>query len=475
MSSGKIMVVEDDATLSEALSETLSLAGYDVTTACDGVDALEKLQDSQFNLVVSDIQMPNMDGHSLLKKIRQKESALPVMLMTAYGSIQQAVDAMHDGAVDYMVKPFEAEVLVNMVSRYIGEPDITTSTMIAEDTESKKTLSLAKKLAQSNITAMITGESGVGKEVLAQYIHTHSDRADLPFVAINCAAIPENMLEATLFGYEKGAYTGAYKACPGKFEQAQGGTLLLDEITEMDLGLQAKLLRVLQEKQVERLGGNKVIELDVRIIATSNRDVLSYVKAGKFREDLYYRINVFPLMILPLWKRKGDVMPLAMSLLKKYSLVAKHAIPKISSAAQELLFKHRWPGNVRELDNVVQRALLLSDENLIDAEHIHFENTTEEPALMSNAESEIAESNVTTIDSSVIQQTSDNVDSNNSLGNDLRKREWTVILDTIKAVRGSRKNAAEKLGISQRTLRYKLAKMRDEGIVIPDRYSVEAV
>ena len=251
MSTASVMVVEDDSELREALSETLTLAGYSVATASDGQDALRQLDERQFDLIVSDIQMPRMDGHNLLKKVKSNHPDLPVMLMTAYGSIQQAVDAMRDGAIDYMVKPFEAEVLVNMVSRYATQPRSEVTDVIASDAQSKQLFVIAKRVAQSDATVMITGESGVGKEVLARYVHQQSSRADQPFVAINCAAIPENMLEATLFGYEKGAYTGAYKACPGKFEQAQGGTLLLDEITEMDLGLQAKLLRVLQEREVD--------------------------------------------------------------------------------------------------------------------------------------------------------------------------------------------------------------------------------
>ena len=264
MSTANVMVVEDDSDLREALNETLTLAGYQVAIASDGQEALRQLEDQQFDLIVSDIQMPHMDGQTLLKKVKSQHPDLPVMLMTAYGSIQQAVDAMRDGAVDYMVKPFEAEVLVNMVSRYATQDRSQLTDVVANDVQSKQLFQIAKRVAQSDATVMITGESGVGKEVLARYIHQHSARAEQAFVAINCAAIPENMLEATLFGYEKGAYTGAYKACPGKFEQAQGGTLLLDEITEMDLGLQAKLLRVLQEREVERLGGTRMIELDER-------------------------------------------------------------------------------------------------------------------------------------------------------------------------------------------------------------------
>lgn len=453
MSVAQLLVVEDDVELLEALSETLQSAGYSVTQAKDGCDALHVLEDNIFDLIVTDIQMPNMDGHILLKKVKEKFPELPVMLMTAYGSIQQAVDAMRDGAVDYMVKPFEAEVLVNMVSRYAGRPEIAGTDMIAEDPKSKEMLSIANRVAQSNATVMITGESGVGKEVLAQYIHTHSTRSGQPFIAINCAAIPENMLEATLFGYEKGAYTGAYKACPGKFEQAQGGTLLLDEITEMDQGLQAKLLRVLQEREVERLGGTKVIELDVRVIATSNRNVRNYVSEGRFREDLFYRLNVFPINICSLVDRQGDTISLARRIIEKTCKQLNIAIPDLSKAAQKKLLTHDWPGNVRELDNVVQRALVLFGDGVLTEKDIHFELGV--PSVVQTGLT--GKENV---------QNSIEVD---SLNTEVKQKEWNVIITTISAVNGSRKQAAEKLGISQRTLRYKLAKMREAGVSVPGR------
>ncbi len=453
MSVAQIMVVEDDVDLLEALSETLESAGYDVTQAKDGRDALKIIENNCFDLVVTDIQMPNMDGHVLLKKIKEKTPELPVMLMTAYGSIQQAVGAMRDGAVDYMVKPFEAEVLVNMVSRYAGQPDVMGADMIAEDPKSKEMLSIASRVARSTATVMITGESGVGKEVLAKYIHSHSKRSEQPFVAINCAAIPENMLEATLFGYEKGAYTGAYKACPGKFEQAQSGTLLLDEITEMDKGLQAKLLRVLQEREVERLGGTKVIELDVRVIATSNRNVHEYVAEGKFREDLFYRLNVFPINIHSLVDRQGDTIALTKRIIEKTCKQLNVAIPDLLECAKKKLLSHTWPGNVRELDNVVQRALVLFGKDVLTEDDIHFElgDPVSRPAGLLHNASVSFESR------------------GESLNSEVKQKEWNVIVTTIAEVNGSRKKAAEKLGISQRTLRYKLAKMREAGVSIPGR------
>lgn len=456
MDTATILIVEDDQELLEALSDTLKLAGYNIKTAVNGEQALSVLDQFEVNLVVSDIQMPVMDGHKLLKTIRAQYHDTPVMLMTAYGTIQQAVDAMRDGAVDYLVKPFEAEVLVNMVSHYIGQPDETSDELIAMDDKSMELVRLARKVADSDATVMITGESGVGKEVLAKFIHRQSGRAGKPFVAINCAAIPENMLEATLFGYEKGAYTGAYKASPGKFELANGGTILLDEISEMDPGLQAKLLRVLQEKEVERLGGNRVIELDVRVLATSNRDMRRAVSANEFREDLFYRLNVFPLHISPLRERKDDIAPIAAQLLERYAVSAGRGIPQLTAQARAKLRHYDWPGNVRELDNVIQRCLILQSGDYVDADDIQTElsaSSAGNSELIGTADKEQAD----------------------TLNSDLKLREWDLILNAIKEARGSRKITAERLGISQRTLRYKLARMRDAGISIPGTSDIEIV
>ncbi|HEY5717546.1 MAG TPA: sigma-54 dependent transcriptional regulator, partial [Motiliproteus sp.] len=262
---GRVLVVEDDADLREALCDTLELAGYDFVAADSGEAALAQLAQQSVEMVVSDVNMGGMDGHALLAQLRQRFPALPVLLITAYGQVDRAVDAIRNGAVDYLLKPFEPEALLQIVARYVDsslqrgdgvEP-------VAEEASSRQLLQLARRVAETDSTVLILGESGTGKEVLAQYIHRHSPRAAQPFVAINCAAIPENMLEATLFGHEKGSFTGAYASAPGKFEQANGGTLLLDEISEMDVGLQAKLLRVLQEQEVERIGGRQVIKLDV--------------------------------------------------------------------------------------------------------------------------------------------------------------------------------------------------------------------
>ena len=444
MSQLKVLIVEDDSALRDALCATVELAGFGVKSAENAMQALQLIEAQSFNLVVSDVQMKGMDGHALLQKVKASIPELPVVLMTAYGTIQKAVESMHNGAADYLVKPFDAEVLIDMIGRYLpschDDPEL-----VAEDQATRKLAALARRVASTDATVMISGNSGTGKEVFSQLIHRHSARADGPFVAINCAAIPENMLEASLFGYEKGAFTGAYQARAGKFEQAQGGTLLLDEISEMDLGLQAKLLRVLQEREVERLGGREVIGLDVRVLATTNRNMREEVAAGRFREDLFYRLNVFPLHLAPLCQRKADILPLTSRLIRKYSPEGG-SVPHLSKQAQQALLDHPWPGNVRELDNVIQRALILLNSEQVEVDDLCFELDV---AALS------------------VQTSPATTGAADGLDGDLKSREFELILDALRVDNGSRKAAAERLGISPRTLRYKLARMREQGIAVP--------
>ncbi|TKB04952.1 sigma-54-dependent Fis family transcriptional regulator [Alteromonas portus] len=444
MSKTTILIVEDDAGLREALLDTLLLGNYSVVAADCAEQALMMLSSQNVDLVVSDIQMGEMSGLTLLKSIKSKYPNVPVLLMTAYATIDDAVQAMRDGATDYLSKPFAPEVLLNLVGRYAPAQKIESRTPIVADPSSLKLLELSRKVAKSEATVMVMGPSGSGKEVLSRYIHDQSPRSDAPFVAINCAAIPENMLEATLFGYEKGAFTGAIQACPGKFEQAQDGTLLLDEITEMDLALQAKLLRVLQEREVERLGGRKTVKLNVRVIATSNRDLRKAVDAGEFREDLYYRLNVFPIEWRPLAQRPGDIVPLAEHLVQRHASSQGLGTIRLSAAARNKLSQYSWPGNVRELENVVQRALILCENNEIDASDLMIDEDMSAPLEV------------------VQEQVEDN-----KLGSELRYQEHQIILDTLVSCNGKRKDVAEKLGISPRTLRYKLARMREDGIEVP--------
>ena len=465
-----ILVVEDDEALREAIVDTLDMGGYNIIEADNGRAALAQLATDELreiDIVISDVQMPKMDGHQLLKQIKRHYD-IPVLLMTAYGTISKAIEAMKDGAVDYLVKPFEAEVLVSVVSRYVGKT-VEDHQMIAESESMKQIQQLAKRVANSEATVMIGGASGTGKEVLARFIHNNSSRADKPFVAINCAAIPENMLEATLFGYEKGAFTGAYKASTGKFEQAQGGTLLLDEISEMDLGLQAKLLRVLQEREVERLGGQELIALDVRVLTTSNQNMHLQVQQHKFREDLFYRLNVFPITIPNLKDRKEDIIPLAIHIVNKMAKQNGVAIPEITPQAAEKLINHTWPGNIRELDNVIQRAFILHLDDVITPHDIPMEiipDLSQDQALRDNVVVNFEKP------ASVLTKESSKV-SSASLNDELRGREFDKILEILHSTMGNRKMAAEQLGISQRTLRYKLAKMRDNGITIPGGFGVK--
>jgi len=451
----KVLLVEDDRSLREALADTLLLAGHDYHAVGSAEEALQAVEREAFSLVVSDVNMPGMDGHQLLGLLRARQPQLPVLLMTAHGAVERAVDAMRQGAADYLVKPFEPKALLDLVSRHalgcVGVAD--SDGPVAVEPASAQLLELAARVARSDSTVLISGESGTGKEVLARYIHQQSHRASQPFIAINCAAIPDNMLEATLFGHEKGSFTGAIAAQPGKFEQADGGTLLLDEISEMPLGLQAKLLRVLQEREVERVGARKPIALDIRVVATTNRDLAGEVAAGRFREDLFYRLSVFPLAWRPLRERTADILPLAERLLNKHVNKMKHAPAKLSPEAQVCLTGYPWPGNVRELDNAIQRALILQQGGLIQPQDF----------CLTGAVTFGTAPSVVPVQP-LVREIEVEAESAGALGDDLRRREFQMIIDTLRTERGRRKEAAEKLGISPRTLRYKLAQMRDAGM-----------
>ncbi|WP_085677772.1 MULTISPECIES: sigma-54 dependent transcriptional regulator [unclassified Pseudomonas] len=447
----KVLLVEDDRVLRQALGDTLEIGGFAFDAVGSAEEALQAVEGEAYSLVVSDVNMPGMDGHQLLAQLRRHQPQLPVLLMTAHAAVERAVEAMRQGAADYLVKPFEPKALLSLVERHAAGRLAATEHEgpVACEAASRQLLELAARVARSDSTVLICGESGTGKEVLARYIHQQSPRAAQPFVAINCAAIPDNMLEATLFGHEKGAFTGAIAAQAGKFEQAEGGTLLLDEISEMPLGLQAKLLRVLQEREVERVGGRKPIALDIRVLATSNRDMAGEVAAGRFREDLFYRLSVFPLAWQPLRERSGDILPLAERLLARHVAKMKHAPVRLSAEARACLQAHAWPGNVRELDNALQRALILQQGGVIEAADFCLAGAIPLSAGV-----------VATVSPSPEEVTVDS----GGLGDDMRRHEFQMIIDTLRAERGRRKEAAEKLGISPRTLRYKLAQMRDAGL-----------
>jgi two-component system response regulator FlrC len=462
-----ILVVEDDEALRDALLITLETAGHKASGADGGPAALALIERQSFHMVVSDLRMSPMDGLRLLGEIRQRKPGLPVLLMTAFGDVDKAVAAMRGGACDFMMKPFEPKALLEQIERYAIPP--VSEGVIAADARTREVLLLAARVAKTDATVLLTGESGTGKEVFARYIHDQSPRAKGPFVAINCAAIPDNLLEATLFGYEKGAFTGAQSAQAGKFEQADKGTLLLDEISEMPLGLQAKLLRVLQEREVERVGGKKPVMVDIRVVATSNRDMAAEVAAGRFREDLFYRLNVFPLFIPALRERPGDIVPLARHFLAMHG-ARLGRMAQIGSGAAAILAAHRWPGNVRELENVMQRALILAPGDSIESEHLLLPASAAPvstatvsavppaPSLVDH----VAQPALQAIPQAIVSSATSVVSTN------MKDLERQHILDTLAKVGGSRKKAIELLGISERTLRYKLAQYREEGLLGDD-------
>lgn len=450
-----VLVVDDDEDILRLLTMRLRARGFRVTAVGSAEQALAQIAVDPPRVVVSDVRLPGQDGLALFEEIRRTRPTLPVILLTAHGNIPDAVDATSRGVFGYLTKPFDSQILLEKIDRalMVSAPsspagDETPATVQGDDawmagvvfrsSRMAELMAEARMVAASDASVLIRGESGTGKEVLARFIHRHSPRVEQPFIAINCAAIPDNLLEATMFGYEKGAFTGAAQAQAGKFEQAQGGTLLLDEISEMPLALQAKLLRVLQEREVERVGGSKAIPLDVRIIATTNRDMQVEVAKGGFREDLYYRLNVFPLKILPLRERKQDILPLARRFLNDMASAMGRGGLRLDTASEQAMLDYGWPGNVREMENVIQRAVILAPAEVVKPEHLHLPSR---PAAQVNGEA----------------------DRNNDEGSaqDLKSLEKAHIMTTLASVNGSRKLAAQKLGMSERTLRHKLQQYRE--------------
>lgn len=433
-----VLIVDDEPSMRVALSATLQSEGYPVLTASNGEEALEictnRSQESPFSAILTDIKMPGLSGIDLFHHVRRKWSTIPVILMSAFGTVEGAVEAMKSGAFDYLVKPFAEDALLTTLQKALNhkkaEPLIKRSgqkQIVTEDPGMKKMLKMAEVVAASQASVLIQAESGTGKELLARFIHDRSPRAHRPFVAINCAAVPEALLESELFGYEKGAFTGASAKKAGRFELAHMGTLLLDEVSEMHYSLQAKLLRVLQEREVDILGSKSTLPINIRVIATTNRPLLNEVKAGRFREDLYYRLNVFPLSIPPLRERVGDIPTLTEHFVKLGALKNGKATPYITPEALLALKSMPWPGNVREFENIIERALLLAEDGVITRDHLLFPETGQDPA-------EAAQSPVTTV----------------------WEAERSLILDTLTQVSGNRTHAARILGISIRTLRNKL-------------------
>ena len=443
--SKKILIVDDEPEMRLALQTTLKREKFQLACVEDGKQALEKMEDNDFDLVLTDVRMPKLNGLELLRSVKEKFPETKVVMMTAYGTIDNAVEAMKEGAFDYLIKGsgFSADVLVSTVKRAFLEPGSFTppvprsspqleslgemTRIITQNEEMKKLLKFAKNVSYSKSTVLIIGETGTGKELFARYIHQCSPRSEKPFMAVNCAALPEGLLESELFGHEKGSFTGATDNKEGKFELANNSSLLLDEVTEMSLALQAKLLRVLQEHEVDKIGGRMPISVDVRVIATSNREIRRRIQDQQFREDLYYRLNVVPLNLIPLRERIDDIPVLVESFINQFCQENGKPCLKIDSATLTLLKKYRWPGNVRELGNIVERSCLMCQDDIILPSHLFFD---EELQSKENGTPR--------------------------LSGTIYEMEKELIMQTLEEVNGNKTKAADSLGISIRTLRNKL-------------------
>ncbi len=455
MKDRQILVVDDEAKMRRVLEIMLQKMGHRVLSAENGREALAIFQAKQVDLVITDLRMPEMDGIALLTSLRAQQSDVPVVVITAHGTIETAVTAMKHGACDYILRPFDIEVLELAVNKALSGAEVVRqnsflkqeisrgwNAFIGTSQAMQTVYDLIQRVGPSKASVLITGETGTGKELAARAIHDASPRRDNLFVPINCAAIPADILESELFGYEKGAFTGALKERIGKFELADGGTIFLDEITEMPLALQAKLLRVLQENTIERLGGNRVVKLDIRVIAATNRDPLAGVRDGKLREDLYYRINVFSIELPPLRERTDDIAGLVEHFIAKLGHATAHT--RLTARALEGLLAYPWPGNVRELENMVERALILSGGEPLDEQHFLLQarpgDTRPVPSALP-AESPKAPA---------------------ALNQAVEDLEARLIDDALAQAQGNKAKAAALLDISERTLWYKLKKLRPD-------------
>jgi DNA-binding NtrC family response regulator len=444
--SKNILIVDDESEMRVALETTLKRENYQLTCAEDGQQALDLFNNRNFDLVLTDVRMPKLSGLELLRAVKECSPKTPVVMMTAYGTIDNAVEAMKEGAFDYLIKGsgFSADVLVSTVKRAFLNPQdyvpparptgfidsgglAGTKKIVTQNEEMIKLLKFAENIAYSKSTVLIMGETGTGKELFARYIHQCSPRADKTFMAVNCAALPEGLLESELFGHEKGSFTGATENKEGKFQLAHQSSLLLDEVTEMSLPLQAKLLRVLQEHEVDKVGGKAPIPVDVRVIATTNREIRRRIQDQEFREDLYYRLNVVPLNLIPLRERKDDIPLLAEFFMKQFCHENSRSPLKIDPATLTLLQKYRWPGNIRELGNIIERTCLMCQGNTLLPSHLFFD---EEP--LSSGKREAMPTGT------------------------IYEMEKELILQTLEEFNGNKTKAADSLAISIRTLRNKL-------------------
>ncbi len=434
-----ILVVDDEPAQRQFLSGSLGRE-YSVTAAADGLEATQLLESRSYDLIITDERMPRMNGLDLIRWIRERTPEIPIIVLTAYGSIETAVDAIKLGAQEYLTKPLKSpDELRLVVKRVLSHRSLRDqnllhqaeaeqqfpSDIIASSDPMKQALALAAQVAARPTTVLLTGESGVGKEVVARFIHRRSPRAEEPFVAINCAALAENLLESELFGHEKGAFTGAIQSRRGRFEMAHGGTLFLDEIAEMSVNLQAKLLRVLQEQQFERVGGTRAILVDVRVIAATNKDLKHAIEEKTFREDLYYRLNVFPIHLPALRERREDILPLAEHFARKIAARMGRSFSSFSPEARTVLQRHHWPGNVRELQNAVERALIVTEDDILEPADLPLQPFSSPTPQMHPPPT-------------------------------LAEIERTAILEALTRNNGERRATAHELGISLRTLQYRL-------------------
>lgn len=441
----KILVTDDESIMRDLVVDTLSMLGHHCTSYGDPMTALDHIEEDDPDLVVSDFKMPNMNGIEFLKQIQKRRPGQPFLLMTAFGTIEMAVEAIKNGADNFIEKPFQPEILEHLVRLVLESQQmrkenrslrqqLSGKNFVGQGSEFKKLKFFVDEVAPSNATVLITGESGVGKEVLARAIHFQSHRAGGPFVKVNCAAMPEALIESELFGHEKGAFTGALKTRKGKFEQAHGGTLLLDEIGEMPLAAQSKLLRVLQEREVVRVGADEEIKVDVRIICTTNRDLRKEVDGGRFREDLFYRLSVVPVRIPSLRERREDLAGLVAHFIEKINADNGYAVHGVDPEALSMLERYNWPGNIRQLENAMERAMVFCKTGILKVDNFELHGMV--PAKPVGGESP----------HSVILQA----------GMTVAQAEQLLILKTLEDCKGNRTRASELLDISIRTLRNKL-------------------
>lgn len=449
MAQGRILVVDDDPLMLDFLKEALLRQGYKVDTAEDGEEALRKVEEEGYDLVITDVRMPGVDGMTVLESVKRDFADTEVVVITAYGTIRNAVEAMKMGAYDYLTKPFSVEEVEVVVQRALERKRLISEnirlkrelekvqglrTLVGQSPAMRKVLEMIEMVAPTKATVLIQGESGTGKELVADAIHRLSPRKNGPFVKVNCAAIPESLVESELFGHEKGAFTHAVKRSRGRFEMADGGTLLLDEIGEITPAVQAKLLRVLQDGTFQRVGGEGTLKVDVRVIATTNRDLWKAVQEGKFREDLYYRLQVVPIYIPPLRERKEDIPLLVQHFLKMYGEREGKEGLTVSEKAMDILMDYDWPGNIRELENAVERAVILAKGKVLKPENFFVGTTFREREPHGEATT-------------------------------LAEMERRLILRTLREEGGNRTRTAQRLGISVRTLRNKLRQYREQGLM----------